>query len=63
MREQEEQKRSRRRLFFHGRQIQPVAKRAEEIRTRNGANRQRVVSARSRAGNRARTNAAPLELF
>ena len=50
-----------RRLFFHGSQMQPVAKRLEEIRTRNGANRQRVDSARSSAKNRARRNVEVFE--
>lgn len=41
--------------------MQPVAKRLEEIRTRNGANRQRVDSARSSAKNRARRNVEVFE--
>lgn len=52
----EEQKAFERLSFFHGSQIQPVAKRPEEIRTRNGANRQVVDPTQTSAKNWARKN-------
>lgn len=47
----EEQKAFERLSFFYGSQIQPVAKRPEEIRTRNGANRQVVDPTQTSAKN------------